>query len=191
MKQNSEHGLLDFILNFKRHFGAKRCATDALTCICCWVIIPKDNKMAPSLLRMPCTVYLYGSEVSPTWSYKKNSLAFISSKPVSGFCFDSFYFITYLCLNEEKTYLIPTSKEICTSLYYFVLYYIYIYLFQFRVLYMMNIITTVNGFLFCLSVLAMCSWREHWSWLFPLCPLHLVSLCCSVSDNCTVFFFFF
>lgn len=31
------------------------------------------------------------------------------------FCFDSFYFITYLCLNEEKKNLIPASKEICTS----------------------------------------------------------------------------
>lgn len=47
---------------------------------------------------------------------------------LTGFCFDSFYFITYLCLNEEKHTL--TSKEICTSLCYFVLCYIFFVLFQ-------------------------------------------------------------
>lgn len=62
---------------------------------------------------------------------KKNRLAFISLKSLSlVFVFDSFYFITYLCLNEEKQeHLIPASKEICTSLYTFVLYYNYIYVY--------------------------------------------------------------
>lgn len=45
---------------------------------------------------------LYGYNVSPTWNYKNVCLAFYFFKVC--FCFDSFYFITYLCLKWRKTY---------------------------------------------------------------------------------------
>lgn len=115
-----------------RHFGSKGSTTFALTCICEWNYTEGLNhKMAVRLFTMPCTARLYGSEVSPTWNYKKKkSLAFISSKSVSGFCFDSVYFITYLCLNEEKKHtLFQLPKKF--ALHFTVLFFI-IYIFCFN-----------------------------------------------------------
>lgn len=62
---------------------------------------------------------------------KKNCLAFISSESVSGFCFDSFYFITYLCLNEGKKHTLfqlPKKFALHFTILFFIIY-IYIYLF--------------------------------------------------------------
>lgn len=126
-KQNSERVLLDFILKIMRRLGAKSCAIGALTCICYRIIILKGNKAAP--LRMPCTVYLYGSEVSHTWSYKNIVLPLFLSESVTGFCFDSFYFITYLCLNEKKTTLFQLPKKFAlhfTILFFIINIYIYV-----------------------------------------------------------------
>lgn len=176
--------------NFKHHFGGKSCETDALTCICSWIIVLTDNGMAASLLRMPCTVCLYGSEVSPTWSYEKESSCLYFFNVCLGFCFDSFYFITYLCLNEENKntlFQLPKKFALHFTIVFFI---IYIYIcFNSESYTSWTLSLLLMDFFFVYLFLAMYSWREHWSKLLPLCPLHLVSLCCSVPDNCLFFCF--
>lgn len=54
---------------------------------------------------------------------------------------------------------------------------------------MVNIITTVYDYFF-VHLFWQCVVEENTDHNYSLCPLHLVSLCCSVSDNCTAFFFF-
>lgn len=53
---------------------------------------------------------------------------------------------------------------------------------------MVNIITTVYDYFF-VHLFWQCVVEENTDHNYSLCPLHLVSLCCSVSDNCTAFFF--
>lgn len=98
----------------------------------------------------PCMSVRLREEL-PTWSWKYR-LAFISSKSVSGLCFDNFYFITYLCLNEEKkkhTLFQPPKKF---ALHFIILFFMVIcYVLCESLIHIRNIITTVDAFI-CLFV---------------------------------------
>lgn len=104
--------------------------TDALTCICSWITVLKDKQNgSESVKNALCSVSVRLRRYRLLEAMKKNCLAFISSKSVSGFCFDSFYFITYLCLNEEKNTLFQLPKKF--ALHFIILFfiiYIYIYI---------------------------------------------------------------
>lgn len=163
-----------------RHFGAKGsrkvCINLHVWVKLYWRFEPQNSSQNASV-QCVCMAQKYRL----LEAIKKKNVLPLFLQGLSGFCFDSFYFITYLCLNEEETYFIPTSKEICTSLYYlFVFVLIQSYTHWTLSLLFMN-------FFFVYSFWQ-CEVEENTDHNYSLsCPLHLVSLCCSVSDNCTVF----
>lgn len=114
---------------------------------------------------------------------KKNCLAFISSMSVV--FFDSFYFITYLCLNEEEKN-IPYS-DFQRNLHFTLLFCSWLYI--------CVCFNSESYTYWTLSLLLMDFvypfWRsvveENTGHNYSLCLLHLVSLCCSVSDTCNLF----
>ena len=134
-----------------------------------------------ALFRMPCTVYLYGSEVLHTWSYEENCLAFISLKSVTGLFWQLLFYNLFMSKWKKKTYSDIQRNLHFTLLFCSLLY--SIYLFWFRLLYIMNIITTVIVYPFW-----QCEVKENTDHNYSLSVRCILSLCCSVSDNCTFFF---